>query len=58
MSDKQTLTYQIAQIAVETGIPPQALMETTPEMYGAIIKYLNDRSEAVRRGNSIRNKRR
>lgn len=48
MSDSRTLTYQIASIAVETGIDPNALAECTPEMYAAIVKVLNDRSEALR----------
>ncbi len=56
MSDNQTLTYQIASIAVETGISPQDLTACTPEMYAAIIRVLNDRSEAMR--NATKNNRR
>lgn len=58
MSDSRTLTYQIAQIAVETGIPPQALAEATPEMYAAIVRVLNDRAEAVKRASRSRPRRR
>ena len=48
MSDKQTLTYQIAAIAVETGIAPQALTEASPEMLAAVFRVLHDRAEAVK----------
>ena len=58
MSDKTTLTYQIAAISVETGITPQALAEATPEMLAAVVRVLNDRAEAVKRGNRASSRRR
>lgn len=58
MSDKTTLTYQIAAISVETGIAPQALAEATPEMLAAVVRVLNDRAEAVKRGNRASSRRR
>ena len=57
MSDQQTLTYQIAAIAVETGIPPQALAELTPEMLAAVFRVLHDRAEQVKRANRSPNRR-
>lgn len=56
MSDSRTLTYQIASIAVETGISPKDLAECSPEMYAALVKVLNDRAEAMK--NATRNIRR
>lgn len=57
MSDQQTLTYQIAAIAVETGIAPQALAEATPEMLAAVFRVLHDRAEAVKRGSRSKGRR-
>ena len=48
--------YLIAQIAVETGIAPQALLDLDSTMFANIIKVLNDRAEEVR--NASRGKRR
>jgi len=48
--------YLIAQIAVETGIPPQALLDLDSTMFANIIKVLNDRAEEMR--NASRGKRR
>jgi predicted helicase len=42
--------YLIAQIAVETGIAPQALLELDSTMFANVIKVLNDRSEDIKRG--------
>jgi len=57
VSDQQTLTYQIAAIAVETGIPPQALAEASPEMLAAVFRVLHDRAEAVKRASGNKNRR-
>jgi predicted helicase len=48
--------YLIAQIAVETGIPPQALLELDSTMFANVLKVLNDRAEEMR--NASRGKRR
>jgi len=40
--------YLIAQIAVETGIAPQALLDLDSTMFANVIKVLNDRAEEVR----------
>ena len=58
MSDPGTLTYQVAQIAVETGISPKDLVECAPEMYAAIIRVLHDRAEAVKSASRSRSRRR
>ena len=43
--------YVIAQIAVETGIPPQALLDLDSTMFANVIKVLNDRSEDIKNAN-------
>jgi predicted helicase len=43
--------YVIAQIAVETGIAPQALLELDSTMFANVIKVLNDRSEEIKNAN-------
>ena len=43
--------YVIAQIAVETGIAPQALLELDSTMFANVIKVLNDRSEDIKNAN-------
>ena len=43
--------YVIAQIAVETGIPPQALLDLDSTMFANVIKVLNDRSEVIKNAN-------
>ena len=48
--------YLIAQIAVETGIPPQALLDLDNTMFANVLKVLNDRAEEMR--NASRGKRR
>ena len=48
--------YLVAQIAVETGIPPQALLELDSTMFANLIKVLNDRSKEIE--NASRGKRR
>jgi hypothetical protein len=39
--------YLIAQIAVETGIAPQYLLELDDVMFKNILKVLTDRAKAV-----------
>lgn len=39
------MTHTVAQIAVATGISPNELLETPPEVFAAIVKVLNDRAE-------------
>ena len=48
--------YLVAQIAVETGIPPQDLLDLDTTMFANVIKVLNDRAEEMR--NASRGKRR
>ena len=43
--------YVVAQIAVETGIAPQALLELDSTMFANLIKVLNDRSEVIKNAN-------
>lgn len=43
--------YLIAQIAVETGITPQALLELDSTMFANVIKVLNDRAEDIKNAN-------
>lgn len=39
------MTMTVAQVSVATGIAPNDLLETPPEVFAAIIKVLNDRAE-------------
>ena len=48
--------YLIAQLAVETGIAPQYLLELDSTMFANLIKVLNDRSKEIE--NASRGKRR
>ena len=43
--------YLIAQIAVETGIAPQYLLELDEIMFQNILKVLTDRAKAVQDAN-------
>ena len=42
------MTWMVAAVAVETGIPPQALMDDT-HMLGAIVEYLRWRDREQRK---------
>lgn len=46
--------YLIAQIAVETGIPPQALLELDAFMFANVVKVLTDRAKEGQSGNRVR----
>lgn len=39
------MTMTVARVAVATGIAPNELLETPPEVFAAIIKVLNERAE-------------
>jgi hypothetical protein len=43
--------YLIAQIAIETGIAPQYLLELDDVMFKNILKVLSDRAKAVQDAN-------
>jgi len=43
--------YLIAQIAVETGIAPQYLLDLDDVMFKNILKVLSDRAKAVQDAN-------
>lgn len=43
--------YLIAQVAVETGIAPQYLLELDDVMFKNILKVLTDRAKAVQDAN-------
>ena len=49
--------YLIAQLAVETGIAPQYLLNLDSEMFKNIIKVLNDRAKEVQNANSHKRRR-
>ena len=48
--------YLVAQLAVETGIPPQYLLELDSTMFANILKVLNDRAKEMQNAQR-RNKR-
>ena len=39
--------YLVAQLAVETGIPPQYLLELDDAMFRNILKVLQDRAKEI-----------
>lgn len=43
------MTYTVAQISVATGISPNDLLDTPPEVFAAIVDVLNKRAEASRK---------
>jgi len=43
--------YLIAQLAVETGIAPQALIELDSTMFANVIKVINDKAEDMKNAN-------
>jgi hypothetical protein len=49
--DRQSVTWTVASIAVETGIAPSELMGD-PWMLRAIISVLQDRTKRANRGRS------
>ncbi len=46
--------YLIAQIAVETGIAPQYLLELDEVMFSNILKVLTDKAKAVQDANRVK----
>ena len=43
--------YLVAQLAVETGIPPQYLLELDSAMFKNILKVLNDKAKEMQNAN-------
>jgi len=46
--------YLIAQVAVETGIAPQYLLDLDNVMFNNILKVLSDRAKAVQDANRVK----
>lgn len=42
-------TKLVAQISVETGISPVALLDCPPHLFEAIVEYLRERADAQKR---------
>lgn len=42
------MTYLVASLAIETGIPPSQLLKESPEMFQAMLQVFSDRAEKVR----------
>lgn len=40
---------QVAQVAVATGISPNDLLDTPPYLFAALVRVLNERTEAQRK---------
>ena len=49
--------YLIAQLAVETGIAPQYLLDLDDTMFKNILKVLNDKSKEMQNANRARRSR-
>jgi len=50
---KGGMTMLVAQLSIATGIAPNDLLDTPPDIFRAMIKVLNDRAKkekAARRG--------
>jgi len=56
ITERNSIAYTIAQLAVETGIPPREFIDMDTEMYLAIIQVLTDRAKEIK--NASRGKRR
>jgi hypothetical protein len=56
ITERNSIAYTIAQLAVETGIPPSEFIDMDTEMYLAIIQVLTDRAKEIK--NASRGKRR
>ena len=46
--------YLIAQVAVETGIAPQYLLDLDNVMFNNILKVLTDKAKAVQDANRVK----
>ena len=49
-----TYGYLVAQIAVETGIPPQYLLDLDSSMFANMVKVLTDRVKEAQDANRTR----
>ena len=52
MIGRDSIFYSIAQLAVETGIPPSEFRDMDTQMYRAIIQVLTDRAKEIRNASS------
>ena len=46
--------YLVAQLAVETGIAPQYLLDLDTEMFKNMLKVINDRAKEMQNANRAR----
>jgi hypothetical protein len=49
--------YLIAQLAVETGIAPQYLLDLDADMFKNMLKVLNDKAKEMQNANSHKRRR-
>ena len=49
--------YLVAQLAVETGIPPQFLLDLDADMFKNMLKVLNDRAKEMQNANRSKGRR-
>ena len=49
--------YLVAQLAVETGIAPQYLLDLDNEMFKNMLKVINDRAKELQNANRARGSR-
>jgi hypothetical protein len=40
-----SIIYAVAQVAVETGIDPQSLLDCDPDLFTAIVMVLKERAD-------------
>jgi len=56
ITQRDSILYGIAQMAIETGIPPSEFINMDSEMYQAMVKVLVDRAKEIK--NASRGRRR
>lgn len=49
--------YLVAQIAIETGIPPQYLLDLDADMFKNMLKVINDRAKEMQNANRSKGRR-
>ena len=49
--------YLVAQLAVETGIPPQFLLDLDAYMFKNMLKVINDRAKEMQNANRSKGRR-
>lgn len=49
-----SFAYLVAQLAIETGLPPQVLLDLDVVMFKNLIQVLNDRAKEVQNASRVK----